>query len=322
MTDVGDASHPNKRESLPPVLPVGTAVVLLVATKAADQRTEHPKGASGLIVATPVDPDHSYRIRMPGGDEISLRRSELHVLKHFQREGIEHDPLAEYDMASCVVYRCVIGSRAYGLDHSESDTDRRGVYLPAASQHWSIYGVPEQLENDATQECYWELEKFMKLALKANPNVLEVLYTPLVEHIDPIVSPLRDRRDMFVSKLIYQTFNGYAMSQFRKMEADIRTNGHVKWKHAMHLLRLLLSGIVAMKEGFVPVLVGDHREELIAVRDGRMEWAEVDAWRKDLHQRFERAFVGTRLPDRPDYEAANAILVRVRQAMAQREGLL
>ncbi|MEZ4727824.1 MAG: nucleotidyltransferase domain-containing protein [Caldilineaceae bacterium] len=41
----------------------------------------------------------------------------------------------------------MVGSRAYGLAHEESDTDRRGVYLPPADLHWSLYGVPEQLEN-------------------------------------------------------------------------------------------------------------------------------------------------------------------------------
>jgi len=34
----------------------------------------------------------------------------------------------------------------------------------------------------------------------------------------------------------FQTFNGYAMSQFKKIEQDIRNHGEVRWKHAMHLL--------------------------------------------------------------------------------------
>ncbi len=46
-----------------------------------------------------------------------------------------------------------------------------------AELHWSLYGVPEQLENEETQEAYWELQKFIVLALKANPNVLECLYS-------------------------------------------------------------------------------------------------------------------------------------------------
>jgi hypothetical protein len=44
----------------------------------------------------------------------------------------------------------------HGLADSESDVDRRGIYLPPANVHWSLYGVPEQLENHETQEAYWE----------------------------------------------------------------------------------------------------------------------------------------------------------------------
>src|SRR5207302_1980151 len=80
-------------------------------------------------------------------------------------------------------------------------------------------GVPEQLEAPERQECYWELAKFLTLALKANPNVLECLYTPLVEHADPIARELLGLRGAFLSKLVYQTYNGYALSQFRKLEA-------------------------------------------------------------------------------------------------------
>ena len=46
-------------------------------------------------------------------------------------------------------------------------------------------------------------------------------------------------RSIFLSRLVYQTYNGYVMSQFKKMQADIRNQGQVKWKHVMHLLRLL-----------------------------------------------------------------------------------
>lgn len=63
-------------------------------------------------------------------------------------------PLMSSGLYERVVYRCVIGSRAYGLDDEASDTDRRGIYSPSAELHWSLYGVPEQLENEATQEVF------------------------------------------------------------------------------------------------------------------------------------------------------------------------
>src|SRR5258705_13988322 len=37
-------------------------------------------------------------------------------------------------------------------------------------------------------------------------------------------------------------------------------------------------------------------------------WAEVDAWRKELHVDFERVLARTKLFERPDYEAANGEL--------------
>ena len=64
--------------------------------------------------------------------------------------------LSEYNLQPHVIYRCVVGSRAYGLDHEDSDFDRRGIYLPPAAMHWSLYGVPEQLEDMNTDECYWD----------------------------------------------------------------------------------------------------------------------------------------------------------------------
>lgn len=307
--------------NLPPILPVGTAVVALVEVRGADGRPSHPRGTAGLIVTAPGDPEHAYRVRFSGGDEHALKRRELQALSVYQRADYSRsvDPLTEYDLYDHVIFRVVIGSRAYGLDCDGSDTDRRGIYLPPARMHWSIYGVPEQLENVDNEECYWELEKFMKLALKANPNVLEALYSPIVEHADPIAQRLVEGRSMFLSRLVFQTFNGYALSQFRKIEQDVRTSGQVKWKHAMHLIRLLISGIAALRTGELPVRVVEQREQLLAIRDGLLAWDDVDRWRQSLHREFEEAFGDCRLPERPDYERANAILIEARREMARRE---
>jgi len=115
--------------------------------------------------------------------------------------------------------------------------------------------------------------------------------------------------------MIFQTFNGYAMSQFRKLEQDLRNHGEVRWKHAMHLLRLLLTGAAALREGRIPVRVEAHRDRLLAVKRGELAWAELDAWRKELHQDFERALTETTLPERPDYEAVNKFLIKARREM-------
>lgn len=301
------------------VLPVGTQVVVLVPGRSGGD--ELAAGATGIVVQAPVDPTHSYRVRLVDGREASLRRDELAVKKELQREGLVGEArLADRGLERFVIYRCVIGSRAYGLEGEGSDTDRRGIYLPPAALHWSLRGVPEQLEDPVTRDCYWELQKFLVLALKANPNVLECLWTPLVEHAAPLARELLDLRGAFLSKLVYVTFNGYVLSQFRKLEQDLRTRGAPRWKHAMHLVRLLLSGAELLRTGELPVRVGEQRERLLAVRRGEVPWEELEAWRAELHAAFDRAHAASPLPGRPDHERVDAFLLRARREMVDRAG--
>lgn len=299
------------------ILPVGTQVVSQTEVKKTSGELVCLRGAVGVIVQAPTDNSHSYQIRLPNGTEVNLKRHEFSIRKHFQKAGLQlsENLLAEFNLFDHVIYSCVVGSRAYGLDDENSDTDRRGIYLPPADLHWSLYGIPEQIEHKEEQECYWELQKFLVLALKANPNVLECLYTPLVETATPLAQELLNLRSLFLSQLVYQTYNSYVLSQFKKMEQDLRNVGAIRWKHAMHLIRLLLSGITILREGFVPVRVEDYRDRLLAIKYQQMSWEEVNHWRLSLHQEFDRTFANTQLPERPDYEKANAFLIRARREM-------
>jgi predicted nucleotidyltransferase len=293
---------------------IGTQVVALKQVQGTNGKAVHPSGAVGVVVRSPRDRTHSYRIRFADGFEAALHHDNLMLLAEYKQGAINdsNKVLTTHGLFDRVIYRCVIGSRAYGLDTDESDTDRRGIYLPPADLQWSLYGVPEQLENDENQEAYWELQKFLIMALKANPNILECLYTPIVEHVTPLAQELLDMRSSFLSRVVYQTYNGYVMSQFKRMQADIRNHGQVKWKHVMHLIRLLLSGIHVLREGFVRVDAGEHREKLLAIKSELMPWEEVEAWRLELHTQFDRALEETALPERPDYERANEFLVKAR----------
>jgi predicted nucleotidyltransferase len=295
----------------------GTQVVSLVEVRGTNNSLVHPRGAVGVVTRTPAnEAEIHFLVRFPDGFEASLTRDQLDVLKHFKDRlpGSETPPGFELDQF--IIYRCVVGSRAYGLDNNESDTDRRGIYLAPAELQWSLFGAPEQFEDNAAQSCYWELQKFLAMALKANPNILECLYSPRVEKVTPLGAELVAARQGFLSQMIFQTFNGYAMSQFKKIEQDIRDHGEVRWKHAMHLLRLLLTGAATLRDGRVPVRVEGHRERLLTVKRGELPWVEVDAWRKELHCDFERALEETKLPERPDYEAANRFLINARRREA------
>jgi hypothetical protein len=298
------------------IFSVGTQVVTLVNIIGAAGLVVHPRGAVGVVVKSPTDHEHPYRVRFPDGFESALKRNEVEMLARFlEREsGDDGHAVSKASLHERIIYCCVIGSQAYGLTEAGSDVDRRGIYLPSAEQHWSLYGVPGHMEYHETQEAYWELQRFIVLALKANPNVLECLYTPLVEKSTPLVEDLLSMRSIFLSRVVYQTYNGYVMSQFKKMQADLRNHGELKWKHVMHLIRLLLSGIGVLRDGFVTVRVEAHRDRLLAIRRGEMPWDEVEAWRLNLHQDFNAALETTALPERPDYERANAFLISARRS--------
>jgi hypothetical protein len=87
----------------------------------------------------------------------------------------------------------------------------------------------------------------------------------------------------------------------------------------MHLIRLLLSGIHVLREGSVPVDVGPHRDQLLAIKSGEMPWDDVEAWRLRLHEEFDRALEQTNLSERPDYERANELLVKARRLAVAEE---
>lgn len=300
------------------IVPVGTQVVTRIAVDTGANHV-YPCGAVGAIVKAPIDNTHAYRVQFPDGDPVSLGRSQFTIRKNWQKQGLSagETPLDEYNLDGYVIYRCIVGSKAFGLDDAKSDTDRRGIYLPPTALQWSLYGIPEQLDRKETEECYWELQKFLTLGLKANPNILECLYTPLVETVTPLAAELLAMREIFLSQLIYQTYNGYVMSQFKKLEQDLRTKGSIKWKHAMHLIRLLLSGITVLKDGFVPVKIENHRQDLLAIRRGEVSWQEVNQWRLSLHSLFDRTFTQTQLPERPNYQKANDFLIKARRSMVE-----
>ena len=54
-------------------------------------------------------------------------------------------------------------------------------------------------------------------------------------------------------------------------------------------------------------------------RRGEMPWEETEKWRLSLHTEFDRALSESKLPERPDYEQANALLVKARRAALSEE---
>ncbi|RJL34639.1 nucleotidyltransferase [Bailinhaonella thermotolerans] len=204
----------------------------------------------------------------------------------------------------------VSGSRAYGLDVAGSDTDRRGVFAAPTALYWRFDKPPTHADGPREEEFSWEVERFCELALGANPTVLECLWSPIVEKITPDGEELLAIRDAFVSRHAHRTFLAYAEAQFRRLRGFTSARDR---KHAMHLLRLLLSGTHLLEHGEPLVRVGEHRDRLNAVRHGETPWEEVLAWRAELTAGLDRRLAGSPLPEEPDRDRVERFLIALRR---------
>ncbi|MEV0692105.1 nucleotidyltransferase domain-containing protein [Streptomyces sp. NPDC050388] len=218
------------------------------------------------------------------------------------------------------VYACVMGSRAFGLATEGSDTDRRGVFLAPTPLFWRFEKPPTHVEGPAEEQFSWELERFCELALRADPNILECLHSPLVEHADDTGRELLALRGAFLSRRVHETFTRYAYGQRRRLEADVRAHGAPRWKHAVHLLRLLASARDVLRTGTLTIDVGEERETLLAVKRGEVAWSEVRARMTRLEREAGEAARSSPLPAEPDRRRVEDFLVRTRRASALRAG--
>lgn len=123
--------------------------------------------------------------------------------------------ISEIKKNGWLVFEVVAGSRAYGLQHANSDTDIRGVFILPQDRYYAIEYIP-QVNNDTNDIVYYELKRFFELLSKNNPNIMELLNVPedciLYKH--PLMGHIKP--ELFLSRLCERTFANYAYSQIKK----------------------------------------------------------------------------------------------------------
>jgi predicted nucleotidyltransferase len=211
----------------------------------------------------------------------------------------------------------IVGSRAYGLDGFGSDYDRRGVYAAPTRAFWRLDKPPTHLDGPAVEQFSWELERFCALALQANPTVLEVLWSPLIETITTDGEHLLAARRAFLSRRVAETYGSYARDQLDRVAARRARTGETNHKQAMHMIRLLLAGAYVLRTGEVLVDVRHLRDRLLAVRRGELPWDTVASWAASLLAELADAAAATHLPDQPDRDAVDRLLTAIRERNLQ-----
>ncbi|GMA62670.1 nucleotidyltransferase domain-containing protein [Alicyclobacillus fastidiosus] len=226
------------------------------------------------------------------------------------------------------------GSRAYGTHTPVSDTDYRGVMAATRQMLLGLESWDTQWISKQPDILLYTLPKFVKLALSANPNILDTLFAPddVIVTITDVGRELRSLRQSFLSKRVYTTFTRYAQGQLRKLQhgtrcedstgPDGRCRAHAgivgshgyDTKHAMHLVRLYRMGYELLTTGQIQVRRPDAAE-LLSIRNGAWRLEQFQAFADEMDELCRRALARTDLPDEPDTERIHEWLMDTQLVM-------
>ncbi|MGH9391623.1 MAG: DNA polymerase beta superfamily protein, partial [Vicinamibacteria bacterium] len=202
------------------ILPRGTRVLLKTEVRGEDGFLHRVSTA-----ATVRDVFHNtYLLETASGRRLRAERDQIRMA----REELLADLGArQWDfrrLRDCVMYEAVVGSRAWGLADPESDEDLRGWFLAPFDDLAGLWDHPDEIQDPDTDAAYWEIEKLVYQALRADANTLECLWSPLRKKVTPLGEKLLGMRDAFLSMNVLGSFGRYAESQFKKIERSEHRN--------------------------------------------------------------------------------------------------
>lgn len=161
----------------------------------------------------------------------------------------------------CVpLFAGVKGSVVYDLPGSHTDLDVRLVYRASTVSMLRLRKprqVVEVMEGQLDMVA-WELEKFLTHLLKHNGNMVELLLTPDALCVVPDEGqPLRDIAPRFLTKSLSHYYRGYAHSQFKRAQQQIRTG-----KGMLYTYREMYAGLWLMRTGELVFPWAELREKV------------------------------------------------------------
>lgn len=216
-----------------------------------------------------------------------------------------------------------VGSTAYNLATEESDIDTLGVYIAPIRDVLGLSG-PDAVKNTVTttkpDSTFHEIGKFMGLALKANPTILEMFYLPKYDVITSDGRILKEARKLVLSEgYVRNAYGGYAYDQARKLAnrskegkdgfGDVPFN-RVK-KHGRHVGRLLYMGSQLLTQGTMSLDCSDVRQDLFDL--GELAAESPERFEAEFRKRLDKFnALKSRLPEKPNRELVNELLIDIR----------
>jgi hypothetical protein len=148
----------------------------------------------------------------------------------------------------------LVGSRAHGLHDEDSDYDWRGVFVNPTRDLFKVFPDKKQTSWEEGQEdnTKWEIQRFMQLAVKCNPTILEVFAAPVKDGTATVWGTALRELFPYVWEpiAVKNAFIGYGLNQRKKFFDD--KDGR-KDKFATAYARTLLQAYHLLTSRILPV---------------------------------------------------------------------
>lgn len=216
----------------------------------------------------------------------------------------------------------VVGSKAFGLDTPDSDTDWAGIFVEPTA---SFLGLNPPTRDQGTVKgrdtddaTYHEVAKAMRLALTCNPSAMELLWLSDYTVTSAFGEELIGLRTKFLSaQRVRDAYLGYAKSQYgRLVHRGVTGNStdRRREKHARHIARLLDQGFALYALGELEVRVPDR--QWVFNLGASVAQDPMAERLRDVIKNYEVIFDHTRtpLPNEPDTAPIEDLLHRIRHA--------
>ena len=152
-------------------------------------------------------------------------------------------------------YLTVAGSRSYGTNTPNSDTDMRGFFMDDLNDVLGMTGGKEQYEDKTTDTVVYSFRKFVKLVSDCNPNVVELLGTKPEHHVltSKVFENMVTNKHLFLSKRAFYSFSGYAVSQLRRLENGLSFRDGKVENVERHLVESLNMEVMQKEDAFMAI---------------------------------------------------------------------
>lgn len=218
-----------------------------------------------------------------------------------------------------ILLKVIIGSQAYNLASSDSDTDRRGVYLESKEQLFGLKKAEPSCFPEDPNDTIYPFRHFISLLCKGNPNIIEMIYLndDFIEYMHPLFKKyIIDNKEKFLSKTLIKSYLGYTNHQLSLIEKNNREKYSVHnydGKAAMHIFRLLLqlNNLIDKKDPIIYVS-NDDRELLLDIRYGRRFYS-IEALKQRVALEtiwIENKIKECDLKDKVDYDEINDLMIK------------